>query len=255
MTSFPDRDPVTSPPRLALVGDRSATVRAHDRIPAILRAFAGNDAEPLDAYWLHSASIDANTDLSGFDGIWVIPGSPYENVDGVLHAITTARTNDIPFLGTCGGFQHMLLEFARNACGLTTVEHGETSPDANDLLLVPLECSLLGEEAGIDVVAGTLASAIMGAGHTTERYFCRYGLNTRYLSTLEQHGLVVSGRDLDGEVRIAELPGHRFFLGSLFQPELSSDATWVHPLLGAFSNAVRDHAVTSASGVRVGVHR
>ncbi len=254
-TDATDTDPVTSSPRIALVGDRSSTVRAHDRIPVILRALSGHDAEPLDAYWMHSTSIDATTDLTGFDGIWVIPGSPYENVDGVLHAITTARTNGIPFLGTCGGFQHMLLEFARNACDLTTVEHGETSPDADEQLLVPLECSLLGEEAGIDVVAGTLAASIMGAGPTTERYFCRYGLNTKYLATLQQHGLVISGRDLDGEVRIAELPGHPFFLGSLFQPELSSDATWVHPLLGAFSNAVRGHAVTSAAGVRVGVHR
>jgi len=177
----------------------------------------------------------------------VIPGSPYENVDGVLHAVQTAREQAIPFLGTCGGFQHMLLEFARNVCGLTAVEHGETSPDADELLLVPLECSLLGEEAGITVLADTLAARIMGAGPTTERYFCRYGLNHHYLAALESAGLVVSGRDEQGDVRIAELSNHPFFLGSLFQPELSSDATWVHPILRAYAQAVRSHAAMPAT--------
>jgi CTP synthase (UTP-ammonia lyase) len=235
---------MTPNPTLALVGDRSTTVRAHERIPTILAALQGPEAEPLDAYWLHSTSIDQSTDLRGFDGIWVLPGSPYEHVEGILHAITTARTEAIPFLGTCGGFQHMLLEFARNVCGLVDVQHGETAPDAPELLLVPLACSLLGEEDGITVLPDTLAASIMGPGTTTERYFCSYGVNNTYLAALQDHGLVVSGHDRNGDMRIGELPGHPFFLGSLFQPELSSDSTWVHPILRAFAAAVRDHAAT-----------
>jgi len=235
-----------APPRLALIGDRSPTVLAHERIPTILSALSaasgGRGSDPLDAYWMHSTSIDADTDLSGFDGIWVIPGSPYANVDGVFHAITTARVNGIPFLGTCGGFQHMLLEFARNVCGLGDVHHGETEPEAANLLLVPLACSLLGEEDGVTIAPDTLAARIMGAGPTTERYFCSFGLNADYLPTLEAAGLIVSGRDGTGAMRVGELAGHPFFLGSLFQPELASDSTWVHPLLRAFADAVRVHA-------------
>jgi CTP synthase (UTP-ammonia lyase) len=227
-------------PRLALVGDRSDAVLAHLRIPVILDAL-GRDAAPLDAYWLPSRSIDPASDLTGFDGIWVLPGSPYENVAGVLHAIETARTTGIPFLGTCGGFQHMLLELARNVCGLD-VHHGESAGPDQDALLVPLACSLLGEEDGITVLPGTLAAQIMGAGPTTERYFCSYGLDDRYLAMLVEHGLVVSGRDDAGALRLGELAGHPFYLGSLFQPELSSDATWIHPILVAFAAAVRAHA-------------
>jgi len=234
--------PPTVPPRLALIGDRSPTVLAHERIPTILNALSSAGGDPLDAYWLHSTSIDAATDLSGFDGIWVIPGSPYANVDGVFHAITTARVHGIPFLGTCGGFQHMLLELARNVCGLADIHHGETDPEAPNLLLVPLACSLLGEEDGVTIVADTLAARIMGAGPTTERYFCSFGLNATYLPALEAGGLVVSGRDRTGAVRVGELAAHPFFLGSLFQPELASDSTWVHPLLRAFAAAVRLHA-------------
>ncbi|MCU1386860.1 MAG: synthase [Ilumatobacteraceae bacterium] len=248
---------LSAPPRLALVGDRSSTVRAHERIPTIVAALGGGvdgaPLEPIDTYWLHSTSIDEETDLAGFDGIWVIPGSPYEHTAGVLHAVTTARERGIPFLGTCGGFQHMLLEFARNVAGLTAVEHGETDPHAEELLLVALECSLLGEEADITVAPGTRAAAIMGAGDRTERYFCRFGLNDAYLPALEAHGLVVSGRDPNGEARIAELPTHPFFLGTLFQPELASDSTWVHPILRAFGSAVRNHAGSGQSGIGTGM--
>lgn len=232
----------TVPPRLALIGDRSPTVLAHQRIPAILDALRGPGGDRLDAYWLHSTSIDATTDLSGFDGVWVVPGSPYANPDGVFHAITTARVHGIPFLGTCGGFQHMLLEFARNVCGLTDVQHGETEPGSPNLLLVPLACSLLGEEDGVTIVADTLAARIMGAGPTTERYFCSFGLNPAYLPALEAGGLVVSGRDETGAMRVGEVTGQPFYIGTLFQPELASDSTWIHPLLRAFATAVGEHA-------------
>lgn len=230
------------PPRLALIGDRSVNVAAHERIPVLIDALSAAGHAPIELYWLHSTTITGPDDVAGFDGVWAIPGSPYQNPAGMLVAIETARTHGIPFLGTCGGFQHQLLEYAHNVCGLTTVQNAEASPDAADLLIVPLRCSLFGEEAPVTVVAATKAAELMGAGPTTERFFCRYGLNAAFEGTLVDHGLVISGRDREGDARIAELPGHRFFIGSLFQPELASDATWVHPLIAGFAAAVRDHA-------------
>ena len=206
-----------------------------------MRALAAGD-DPIELYWLPTAAIAGPGDVEGFDGIWIVPGSPYANPDGVLAAIEAARTRRIPLLGTCGGFQHLLLEFARNVCGLAGVEHAELHPDASALLLVPLRCKLFGEEATVTIEPGTTAGAAMGAGPTTERYFCRYGLNAEYRSVLEDHGLVISGRDDLGDARVVELPGHPFFVGSLFQPELASDATWAHPLIAAFAAAVRVHA-------------
>jgi CTP synthase (UTP-ammonia lyase) len=232
----------TPPPRLAFVGDRSPSVQAHARIPRLVEALGIGAGDPVELYWLPSAAVSNAADVTGFDGIWVVPGSPYEHRDGVLAAIQAARVNGIPFLGTCGGFQHLLLEFARNVCGLSGADNAEERPDASPLLIVPLECSLLGEEAAVVVQAGTLAAALMGEGPAVERFFCRYGLDERYLEELVGHGLVVSGRDVTGAVRLIELPDHPFFLGSLFQPELSSDETWVHPLIGGFIAAVRAHA-------------
>lgn len=242
-SSFPSyASPKGRVPRIALVGDRSDSVRAHPKISALLANLGGAGNERFDAYWLHSSTLDDDTDLSGFDGIWGVPGSPYANVEGVLSAIRTARTQAIPYLGTCAGSQHLLLEFARNECGLNGVEHGEVNPDGEALLLVPLECSLLGVEDAVTVNPGTRAGEIMGAGQTTERFFCRFGMNRDYLQILQANGLVVSAVDAGGDMRIVELPGHPFFLGTLFQPELSSDETWIHPIIRAFADAVITHA-------------
>jgi CTP synthase (UTP-ammonia lyase) len=235
------------PPRLALVGDRSPAVEAHNRIPGLLAALAVPGSDPIEPYWVASDAIQSIDDVSGFDGIWVVPGSPYASTDGVLMAIEAARTLGIPLLGTCGGFQHLLIEFARNVCGLTTVGHGELEPDAPDLLLVPLVCKLFGEEARVVIAEGTTAARAMGVGPTTERYFCRFGLNHHYEETLVAHGLVISGRDEGGDARVAELGDQQFFVGTLFQPELSSDPTCVHPLIAAFAAAVRDRAVLAAA--------
>jgi CTP synthase (UTP-ammonia lyase) len=109
----------TKPPRIALVGDRSPQVRSHQRIPRLAAAMLERDSLALDLYWIGTDEIDSPADLRGFDGVWALPGSPYRSEAGALHAIRAAREEGIPFLGTCAGFQHALLEFARTVCGPT----------------------------------------------------------------------------------------------------------------------------------------
>ncbi|MFI1721172.1 hypothetical protein [Streptomyces sp. NPDC020489] len=228
--------------RIALVGDRSPSVVSHTRVPLLLDALAERDRLVLDAYWIPSEDAEEEGAVSGFDAVWVLPGSPYRSEAGVLAAIRTARETGIPFLGTCGGFQHALLEYARNVCGLTRVAHAETDPDAEDLLIEPLACSLLGHEGVVTLEPGSLAQTVMGAERTVERYFCAYG-PSRHLDSLRAHGLRFSGHDEDGHVRLAELPGHPFFLASLFQPELSGDGSRPHPMVRALARAAVAHAV------------
>lgn len=237
------------PARIALVGDRSPHVLAHDRIPpALARSAAalGLGPDAVDPYWIGSDQVADVPDLAGFDGIWVVPGSPYADRDGALAAIRTARTAGIPFLGTCGGFQHAVLEYARSVLGLD-VDHAEDPTGAPEgSVIVPLACSLRGEEAEVDVVPGTRAAAVLGDGPRIERFFCAYGLDERFRAALAGGGLVFSAADGSGAVRMLELPGHPFYLASLFQPELSSDASWVHPLIRAFAAAALAHVAAPA---------
>ena len=231
--------------RVALVGDRRANYQAHARIPQLFDALLARDGIALDAYWI--ASPDAESaDLTGFDAIWVVPGSPYASEAGAIRAVRTAREQGIPFLGTCGGFQHAVLEYARDVCGLGGVQHAESCPDASELLLVPLACSLVGHEEAVMVAPGTLAASIIGPGRRVERYHCAYGLNDAYLETLANAGLRFSGFDDAGHVRIVEIPGHPFFIGTLFQPELQGDGTSPHPLITAFAVAAADRTKSAA---------
>jgi CTP synthase (UTP-ammonia lyase) len=234
---------MSAPPRLALVGDRSPLVRSHVRIPVLLDAAARLDGLVVDAYWLATEEVG---DVAAFDGVWLLPGSPYRSLDGALAAARAAREGGIPFLGTCGGFQHAMLEFARTVCGLD-VDHAEASPDAPAPLVVPLACSLVGHEGAVEIEPGSRAERILGARRTVERYHCSYGLDRAYTGVLTRHGVRFTGHDDAGEPRIAELPEHPFYLATLFQPELAGDGTEVHPIVRAFLRAVVEHASAQPS--------
>jgi CTP synthase (UTP-ammonia lyase) len=222
--------------RVALVGDRSEHVRSHTRIPALIEVLREQHGLALDAYWIPSEEA-ADPALAGFDGIWLVPGSPYRSEEGALAAVRTAREEGIAFLGTCGGFQHLMLEIARDVAGLTDAAHAENDPTGARRLIVPLACSLVGREGAVNLRRGTLAERIFGVERSVERYHCAYGLDRAYLPALEAHGLHFTGHDDDGEVRVAELDGHPFMLGTLFQPELAGDGSRVHPVIRAFAEA------------------
>jgi CTP synthase (UTP-ammonia lyase) len=235
------------PARIALVGDHSTAIKAHTRIPSILRS-TQLGCGPVEPYWIGTDTVGTTDDLAGFDGIWLTPGSPYTAINGALRAVETARIHEIPFLGTCGGFQHLLLEVARNVCGLAEARHAEIDPDGELLVIAPLDCSLADAEDTVTIVAGSRAAAAMGAGPATERFFCRYGLNPAYRDVLAAAGGVeFTGHDVNGDPRVVELSGHPWMVGALFQPELSSDATLVHPLIQAFLAAATVAASRSAS--------
>ena len=109
--------PVKDTLRIALVGDYNAGITAHQAIPLAIDDAAAVLELLADYDWLASTEITSAEDLVGYDAIWVVPGSPYKNTEGALTAIRYARENSIPFLGTCGGFQHAILEYARNVLG------------------------------------------------------------------------------------------------------------------------------------------
>jgi CTP synthase (UTP-ammonia lyase) len=219
---------------IALIGDRSEQITAH---VGIERSFElANKAASIEYQWIPSDRCQ-ESDLSVFSGVWCVPGSPYRSMEGALSAIRFAREHKMPFLGTCGGFQHALLEYARNVLGLTTAEHAETSPDSATPLISRLSCSLREGTGVIRLTPGTRLQQIYGAIESTERYNCNFGLNPKFENLLRDSELVISARDENGEVRAFEITHHPFFLGTLFQPERQALTGILHPVIRGFIEA------------------
>lgn len=233
---------------VALVGDRSQGVRAHARIPLLVEALRRRDGIVLDPYWIPSEEAEDAAALDGFDGVWVVPGSPYRSAEGAIAAARSARERGIPFLGTCGGFQHAVLMLARDLAGIEKAAHAEYGPEG-ELVVVALACSLVGHEGAIAFEPGSLLEHVMGVERSVERYHCAYGLARPYIERLEAAGVRFGARDDQGDVRALELPEHPFFLATLFQPELAGDGRRAHPVVRAFATACEVHARGRAATV------
>jgi CTP synthase (UTP-ammonia lyase) len=235
--------------RIGLIGDHDPGVAAHAAIPPALEACGARLGIDVEPRWLDTDRV-RDDDLAAAracDGLWCVPASPYRSAEGALAAIRHARTQAIPFLGTCGGFQHALIEYARNELGLADTAHAETDPGAARPLIVPLVCSMVEVTGSIRITPGTRAAAAYGRERTTERYHCNYGLNPEFESALERGPLRVSGRDDEGAARIVELPGDAFYVATLFQPERSSLPSAPHPLILAYVEAVLRHVMRRAA--------
>jgi CTP synthase (UTP-ammonia lyase) len=185
-----------------------------------------------DIEWIPTLALEENVKekLDRFDALLCAPGSPYRSMMGALNGIQFAREGDRPFLGTCGGFQHMVLEYARNVMGIKDAEHAEEHPQAPTLFITPLACSLVGKVEEVKIRPGSRAFGIYKSSQTMERFYCSYGLNPARRKEVEQAGLYPSGFDNSGEVRILELPKARFYLATLFVPQASSSEDRPHPM-------------------------
>jgi CTP synthase (UTP-ammonia lyase) len=139
----------------------------------------------------------------------------------------------------------VLVEYARNVLGAEGAEHAETSPDAPDLVVTPLSCSLWGQEHPVTLVPGTRAAGLYGVESAAEDYFCSYGLSPEYRPRMEESGLRVSGVDEEGEPRIVELDGHPFFVATLFCFQTRSRPEEPHPLVAGFVDAARQSSVVT----------
>ena len=228
------------PVRIALIGDYNQAVLAHQAIPLALR-LSGNRLGILVApAWTHTATLgkDVPSQLSDFGGIWCVPASPYANTDGALAAIRFAQESGRPFLGSCGGFQHALLEYARSVLGHGEAEHAETSPTAAMPVISRLSCSLVEKAGTVTFADGSRLRSLYDAEQAEEAYHCNYGLNPEYEHLFWNGALKVAARDAAGAVRAVELAGHPFFIATLFQPERAALKGIVHPLVTAFVEAV-----------------
>src|SRR5215469_7411783 len=222
---------------IVVVGDfdpKSMTHIATNR--AIEHAARHVNASP-NFRWLETQQAEY-VDLERVEGFWIAPGSPYKSLTGALRVIRFARENMVPLLGTCGGFQHIILEFARNVLGIADAAHAESDPSASRLVISKLVCSLAGRSLAIKLVEPSLVSSLYGTTPVIERYYCNFGVNPDYVSALSSRDLQVVGSDDEGEIRVVELRGHPFFVGTLFVPQTRSRPGEPHPLVRGLLAAI-----------------
>ncbi len=229
--------------QIGIIGDYDASFEPHRATDAALTHAASALSLGIETVWLPTASLDAPgaiQSLASFGGLWVAPGSPYKSMSGALRAIKFARESGLPLLGTCGGFQHIILEYARHVLGFSDATHAEYDPYASSLFISRLTCSLVGRTLVITLQPGSLVARSYGATSVTEQYYCNFGVNPDHSATLASGDLAIVGSDAEGEVRVVELRSHPFFVGTLFVPQLRSPASSPHQLILGFLNATQN---------------
>ena len=215
---------------IVALGDRDTGYLTHREIDAALELF------PPDAraHWVATDSAEARA-LGDASGVWLLPGTPYRDAEAAFAAIRYCLATGTPFLGTCGGFQHALVELARSQARVSNAAHEESDPDAADPVVSRLACSLIGEVRPVTPIAGTRFASICGSESFDGFHYCSFGLDPSYVEPLERAGVVVGATAPDAGVEAIELPDHPFFLATAFQPQVGAGARGrLGPLLEAF---------------------
>ncbi|MEM7587701.1 MAG: CTP synthase [Acidobacteriota bacterium] len=184
------------------------------------------------------------------DGLVVPIGFGQRGSEGKIRAVRYAREQKVPCFGICWGMQLMVVEYARNVCGITDAASTEFVEATPDPVIYKLRDLLGVEELGgtmrlgaypCRLREGTRAREIYDCEEISERHRHRYEVNQKYLDALTEHGLVVSGKSPDGKfVEMIELPDHPWYLGCQFHPEYKSRPTSPHPLFVSYIRAALD---------------
>jgi CTP synthase (UTP-ammonia lyase) len=218
-------------PIVALLGEDRGH-RSHQELNA-LRPQLG-----VETVWVPS---DSSFDIAEYDGVWLVPGSPYADDAAVLSALTVVRERGIPFIGSCGGMQYAVLEFVRSVLG-EAATHAESDGVDDDNVVSALACSLYGEERLVTPVAGTRFASWVGEPFVG-MHFCNYAPTAEAVERLVSADVVVGATAADAGAEVLEFPDHPFYVTSMFQPHIGAlEGRPVHPLVRAFTAAVRQSA-------------
>jgi CTP synthase len=209
--------PKEKPLKIAIVGKYTAVKDAYISVREALVHGAAAVNCPLEIGWIEASDLEKVYDvaevLSPYQGVLVPGGFGERGIEGKIKAIKYARENKVPYLGLCLGVQLMVVEYARNACGLAGANSTEfdkkTPHPVIDLLPEQQKITRLGATMRLGAYEcllkkGTVAHKAYGKDRISERHRHRYEVNPAYVTELENRGLVISGRHESGVVEIAE---------------------------------------------------
>lgn len=222
-------------PKILILADYNPQNKLHLKMTESLELIQEFTDLDFEFDWVSTDEFKVEMLQNEYSGIWIGPGSPYRSMENVLKAINFARLKQIPTLGTCAGFQHMLIEFAQNACNLSDADHEETNSQSQNLVISKLSCSLVGQKEQLTVTdKNSKIYQLLQISELEGEYHCNYGFNQTYLDTLKNHGCHFTVFSTDQQVRAFELNDHPFFIGTLFQVQLLKLNTKVNPIILGF---------------------
>jgi CTP synthase len=214
--------------------------------------------------WIDTTEVDpANvaSELEDCHGIIVPGGFGSRGTEGKIECIRYARENKVPYLGLCLGFQMAVIEYARNVCGIADAASSEFDPTCKNCVIdiLPEQKKIEGLGGNmrlggkdVDVTPGSMASKLFNnARQVRLRFRHRYEVDPKFIPTLEQHGLVFSGKHPTQPImQILELPSgmHPFFMGTQAHPELTSRPLRPSPMFMGLVEAAMGYAKGSHHG-------
>ncbi len=247
-----------NPKSKVVIGLIGKYIELQDAYKSILEAFihagAMNECK-VEVQDIHSEFITAdnvNEKLQGLDGLLVAPGFGMRGIDGKIMAVKYAREKGLPFFGICLGMQMSVIEFARNVLHLPKAHSTEMDEHTPDPVIDLMEGQKTVTNKGgtmrlgaypCKITKGSLAHQIYGAELISERHRHRWEFNNNYFDAFQAAGLKATGINPETNlVEIVEIPGHPFFIGVQYHPELKSTVENPHPLFVHFVKAAKTFA-------------
>jgi CTP synthase len=246
---------IKNPKKEVIIGITGKYTTLKDSYASIMKSLehAGSNNEvKVKIKWIETTDIsnteDAKKYLSDVDGIIVPGGFGSRGTEGMIKCIEYVRTNNIPFLGICYGMQMAVIEYARNMCGLDDANSTEINPDCKiqviDILPEQKKIEGLGGNmrlGGHDILIkkDTLAYSLYSNKEMIrERFRHRWEVNPKYIPTLEENGMVFSGKAPKYPImQIMELKDHPYFIGGQYHPEFTSRPLQPNPLFNGLVKA------------------
>ena len=254
--------------RIAMVGKYVELAESYKSLSEALVHAGIHTGTRVGIHYVDSEEIESAGAgcLEGLDAILVPGGFGKRGIDGKIEAVRYARENKVPYLGICLGMQVAVIEYARHRAGLADADSTEFNR-ATPHPVIALVTEWMGKDGVLErrgeesELGGTMRlgaqeirlrresrmRAVYDADIISERHRHRYEFNNTYMDPLQDAGLQIAGKTIDGTlVEVVEVPDHPWFIGCQFHPEFKSTPRDGHPLFKGFVEAANNYRAGNA---------
>jgi len=250
---------------IAVVGKYTNNPDAYISVVKALKHSAMEAGLHLTIAWVESSDLEPNSerlDSKRHDAAWeslqtahgvLVPGGfGNRGIEGKVMCANYCRTNNVPYLGICVGFQTAVIEFGRNELGweeANSTEFDDSTPHPVVVFLPESSTTVmggtmrLGSRATIMRDSDCLARKVYGDKSVIyERHRHRYEVNRACVPAYEAAGLRFTGQDdRQQRMEICEVPTHPFFIACQFHPEFKTGPGRPAPLFLGLVLAASGH--------------